>query len=122
VRLLLCAIARPIAAVAIKLLAVPNKPPLLKPFMADEIKDSNNNLTTLSGMSEADSKVSVFDGGKPLATVTADSSGNWSLQANISAGSHLFTETATDLAGNTGDSTGVTVCSPSGHKLFPRRT
>jgi hypothetical protein len=32
------------------------------PFMSDVVKNSNNNLTTLSGMSEPYSKVSVFDG------------------------------------------------------------
>lgn len=86
------------------------------PLMSDAVKDSNNNLTTLSGMSEADSKVSVFDGSKSLGTVTADSSGNWSLQTNISGGTHQFTETATDLAGNTGNSAGVTVYAPGGIK------
>src|SRR5262249_48252308 len=88
------------------------------PFMSDVVKNSNNNLTTLSGMSEADSKVSVFDGSKPLGTVTADSFGNWSLQANISGGTHQFTETATDLAGNTGASAGVTDYAPGGNKTL----
>jgi hypothetical protein len=88
------------------------------PFMSDVVKNSNNNLTTLSGMSEADSKVSVFDGAKPLGTVTADSSGDWSLQANISGGTHQFTETATDLAGNTGASAGATVYAPGGNKTL----
>ena len=88
------------------------------PFMSDAIKNSNNSLTTLSGMSEANSTVSVFDGTKPLGTVTADSSGNWSLQANISGGTHQFTETSTDVAGNTGYSAGVTVYSPGGNKTL----
>ena len=88
------------------------------PFMSDVIKNSNNSLTTLSGMSEADSKVSVFDGSKPLGTVTADSSGDWSLQANISGGTHQFTETSTDVAGNTGNSAGVTVYNPGGNKTL----
>jgi hypothetical protein len=88
------------------------------PSMSDVIKNSTNNLTTLTGMSEANSTVSVFDGTKPLGTVNADSSGNWSLQANISGGTHQFTETATDLAGNAGTSAGVTVYSPSTHKTL----
>jgi len=88
------------------------------PFMSDAIKNSNNSLTTLSGMSEANSTVSVFDGTKPLGTVTADSSGNWSLQANISGGTHQFTETSTDVAGNTGNSAGVTVYNPGGNKTL----
>jgi Ca2+-binding RTX toxin-like protein len=52
---------------------------------------------------------------KPL---KADSSGDWSLQAKISDRVHQFTETATDLAGNTGASTGLTVYDPSGHKTL----
>jgi Ca2+-binding RTX toxin-like protein len=86
--------------------------------MSDAIKNSNNNLTTLSGMSEANSTVSVFDGTKPLGTVTADSSGDWSLQANISGGTHQFTETSTDVAGNTGASAGVTDYAPGGNKTL----
>jgi hypothetical protein len=86
------------------------------PLMSDAIKDANDSLTTLSGMSEANSQVSVYDGSKPLGTVTADSSGNWSLQANITGNVHQFTETATDLAGNIGSSAGVTVYSPSTNK------
>jgi Ca2+-binding RTX toxin-like protein len=88
------------------------------PFMSDAIKNSNNSLTTLSGMSEANSTVSVFDGTKPLGTVTADSSGDWSLQANISGGTHQFTETSTDVAGNTGASAGVTDYAPGGNKTL----
>jgi Ca2+-binding RTX toxin-like protein len=86
--------------------------------MSDAIKNSNNSLTTLSGMSEANSTVSVFDGTKPLGTVTADSSGDWSLQANISGGTHQFTETSTDVAGNTGASAGVTDYAPGGNKTL----
>ena len=88
------------------------------PFMSDVIKNSHHSLTALSGMSEADSTVSVFDGTKLLGTVKADSLGDWSLQANISGGTQSFTETATDLAGNTGASAGVTVYSPTGGKTL----
>jgi probable HAF family extracellular repeat protein len=96
-------------------IVVDQTPPI--PFMSDAIKDANDSLTTLSGMSEADSEVSVYDGSKLLGMVTADSSGNWSLQANIAGNTiHQFTETATDLAGNTGPSAGVTVYSPSTNK------
>jgi Bacterial Ig-like domain len=88
------------------------------PFMSDVVKNSNKGLTTLSGMSLADSTVSVFDGSKFLGTVTADGSGDWSLQANISRGTHQFTETATDLAGNTGASTADTVYAPTRHQTL----
>jgi Bacterial Ig domain/RTX calcium-binding nonapeptide repeat (4 copies) len=88
------------------------------PFKSDAIKNSNSSLTTLSGMSEANSAVSVFDGNKLLGTATADNFGNWSLQANIAGTVHKFSETATDLAGNTGASAGVTVYSPSANKTL----
>jgi len=88
------------------------------PYMSDVVKNSNNKLTTLSGTSVANSTVSVSDGTKLLGTVNADSSGHWSLQANISSGVHQFTETATDLAGNTGNSAGVTVYSPGGNNTL----
>ena len=88
------------------------------PLMSDAIENSHKGLTMLSGVSEADSKVLIFDGTKPLGTVTADSSGNWTLQANISGGTHQFTETAADLAGNTGTSTGVTIYAPTGHQTL----
>jgi hypothetical protein len=95
-------------------IVVDQTPPV--PFMSDAIKDANDSLTTLSGMSEANSQVSVFDGSKLLGTATADGSGNWSLQANITSIVHQFTESATDLAGNIGSSPGVTVYSPSTNK------
>jgi len=88
------------------------------PFISDVVKNSHGSLTTLSGKSEPDSTVIVFDGGKPLGTVTADSSGDWSLQANISSGVHQFTESATDLAGNTGSSAAVTDYAVGGNKTL----
>jgi hypothetical protein len=87
------------------------------PFMSDVVQ-TNKGLTTLSGMSEPDSKVSVFDGSKLLGTVTADGSGNWSLQTKISGGTHQFTEIATDLAGNTGASAAVTYYATGEHKTL----
>jgi len=57
----------------------------------------------------------VFDGSKPLGTVTADDSGDWHLQTKLSSGTHQFTETATDVAGNTGNSVAVTDYATSGH-------
>ena len=88
------------------------------PFMSDVVKNPNNNLTTLSGKSEPDSTVTVFDGSKPLGTVTADDSGDWHLQTKLSSGTHQFTETATDVAGNTGNSVAVTDYATSGHKTL----
>jgi hypothetical protein len=88
------------------------------PFMSDVVKNPNNDLTTLSGKSEPDSTVTVFDGSKPLGTVTANGSGDWSLQTKLSSGTHQFTETATDVAGNTGNSVAVTEYATAGHKTL----
>jgi Ca2+-binding RTX toxin-like protein len=57
----------------------------------------------------------VFDGSKPLGTATADNSGDWHLQTKLSSGTHQFTETATDVAGNTGKSVAVTDYATSGN-------
>jgi hypothetical protein len=59
------------------------------PFISDVVKNPNNGLTTLSGKSEPDSKVTVFDGSKPLGTVTADDSGDWHLQTKLSSGTSV---------------------------------
>jgi hypothetical protein len=88
------------------------------PFISDVVKNSHGSLTTLSGLSEPDSTVTVFDGTKSLGTVNADSSGNWFLQAKIPNGTHQFTETATDLAGNTGNSAAVTDYATGEHKTL----
>ena len=64
---------------------------------------SSSNVVTLSGTAEANSTVTVFDGTTQLGTATANASGAWSYStAALPSGSHSFTETATDAAGNTG--------------------
>jgi probable HAF family extracellular repeat protein len=88
------------------------------PFMSDVVQNSNKGLTTLGGKSEPDSIVTVLDGSKPLGTATADNSGDWSLQTKLSSGTHQFTETAKDMAGNTGNSVAVTDYATSGHQTL----
>jgi Ca2+-binding RTX toxin-like protein len=87
------------------------------PVMTDAIQNSHKGFT-LSGTSVANSTVSVLDGSKLLGTVTTDSSGDWSLQANISGGTHQFTETATDSVGNTGASIADTIYATTGHQTL----
>jgi Ca2+-binding RTX toxin-like protein len=78
--------------------------------MLDAVYNAATNLTTLSGISEASSSVSIYDGTKLIGTVTAASDGTWSLQANVKgSGIHSYSETSVDLAGNTGSSAGVTL-------------
>jgi hypothetical protein len=55
-----------------------------------------------SGVTEASAKVEVFDGATSLGTVTANSSGAWSLTpSDLAGGTHTITAKATDAAGNT---------------------
>jgi|GEM_PF-146385 len=56
----------------------------------------------ISGTSEANASVKIFDGGNLVTTVTADGNGAWTWTPGsaLSQGSHTFTVTATDAAGN----------------------
>lgn len=73
--------------------------------------DAGDNITndtdiTLSGTAEAGSIVKIFDGNSVLGTALADGSGNWSLATGVlSEGTHEFSATATDAAGNESDET-----------------
>jgi Ca2+-binding RTX toxin-like protein len=78
------------------------------PAVTDVVKDAGDELTTITGVSDPLSSVSVFDGQKLLGNVTADANGNWSLAANlIGHVVHSLTETATDPNGLSGSSAGV---------------
>lgn len=62
---------------------------------------SNDSQPTLSGTAEAGSTVYLYDNGAQIGTATADASGNWSFTPPALAdGSHSFTVTASDDAGN----------------------
>jgi hypothetical protein len=79
--------------------------PTIRSFSPDTDKvgdgvTSAHNLT-LKGTAEANSKVTILDGGKAIGTATAQSNGSWSFDAtDLATGSHAFTATATDLASN----------------------
>ena len=63
---------------------------------------TSDNTLTLAGAAAANSSVKVYDGGTLLGTVSANSSGAWSYAtATLINGSHNFTATAIDAAGNT---------------------
>ena len=63
---------------------------------------SSSNVVTLNGTAEANSNVTVFDGTTQLGTATANASGAWSYStAALPSGSHSFTATDMDAAGNT---------------------
>lgn len=64
---------------------------------------TNDTQPTLNGTAEAGSTVTIYDNGAPLATVTANGSGNWTYTPTVPLpqGNHTFTVTATDASGNT---------------------
>ncbi|MCK7359365.1 Ig-like domain-containing protein [Enterobacter roggenkampii] len=65
---------------------------------------TNDARPTLNGTAEANATVRIYDGGTLVGTVTADANGNWTLPqttTTLTEGSHTFTATATDAAGNT---------------------
>ena len=59
------------------------------------------NVLTLTGTAEANATVKVFDGVTLLGSVTANGNGAWSFgTGTLANGTHGFTATATDAAGN----------------------
>jgi parallel beta-helix repeat protein len=61
----------------------------------------NTNHALLTGTAAANSTIAVYDGKTVVGTGTTDSSGDWSVTTSaLSRGSHDFTATATDAAGN----------------------
>lgn len=77
--------------------------------------DGSYNATgsvALSGSAEANTVVTVYDGGASKGTTTADGSGNWSKTLSpVADGSHTYTATAADtgLSNNSSASGAVTV-------------
>ncbi|MCB5205539.1 Ig-like domain-containing protein [Neorhizobium sp. T786] len=74
---------------------------------------TNDKTLLIKGESEANAVIKVYDGLSLLGTTTADESGNWSYSTSTLAhGTHSFSATATDAAGNTSvlaDATGYVV-------------
>jgi len=57
----------------------------------------------LTGVAEAKSSVAIYDGNTKIGTVTAGTDGSWSFSTgSLSAGQHVLTAKATDVAGNVG--------------------
>lgn len=71
---------------------------------------TNDNTPLLRGVAEAGSVVTIRLDGDVVASLTVGSSGNWSYtSAALSDGSHTFSVTETDAAGNTGEALSVTL-------------
>ena len=71
------------------------------PVIATDTINGNNSVS-LSGTAEANSTVTVYDGGTSLGTAAANGSGNWSFNTGtLASGAQIITATSTDAAGNT---------------------
>ena len=80
--------------------------PTVSSFSPDTAPTGDGQTTatnlTLTGMGEANSTIQVFDGTSLLGTAPVNAVGNWSIAANnLAVGSHSFSATDTDAAGNT---------------------
>src|SRR5262245_13061099 len=67
--------------------------------------DTTNDATpTIAGTAPANQLVAIYDGGTFLGSATADGLGQWTLTpaAPLADGSHTFTATVSDVAGNEG--------------------
>ena len=77
------------------------------PVIVSDILSSSTSVT-VNGTAEAGSIVKLFEGSTLLGTGVADASGNWNINSgSLAAGSHDFTATATDSAGNVSKSSNV---------------
>ncbi|EJB1424359.1 BapA prefix-like domain-containing protein [Salmonella enterica] len=65
-------------------------------------QSTNDTQPTLNGTAEANSAVSIFDNGVLVATVNANASGDWSWTPTVALaqGSHAYSVSAADAAGN----------------------
>lgn len=66
-------------------------------------QSTDDTTPVLNGTAEANATVIVYENGVEVGRTTADGAGAWSITpAALSSGSHTFTATATDAAGNVG--------------------
>jgi VCBS repeat-containing protein len=71
---------------------------------------TNDTTPTLSGVAEAGSRVSIFDGTTLLGTAMAGSNGTWTFTtAVLTQGTHPLSVTVTDTAGNVSGTTSASV-------------
>lgn len=65
-------------------------------------QSTDDTTPTLNGTATANATVTVYENGQPVGTVQADGTGAWSFtpSAPLGNGSHTWTATVTDAAGN----------------------
>ncbi len=80
---------------------------------------NSNGTVTLSGTSEANSTVSIYDGTTDLGTVTTAANGAWNFTTGkLSTAVHTFSLAAMDVAGNAGSGTNVVLYGPASHEAI----
>ncbi len=79
----------------------PNAPVLSSPISGALLQSTTVSFT---GTAEANSTITILEGGTPQGSTTANGTGSWSLDVTMAQGSHTVTATATDRAGNTSTS------------------
>lgn len=77
----------------------PAAPAIGTPTQDATLTDS---FVALGGTSEPRALVTLREGARVVATVSADATGQWSTAAGLGNGAHALTATATDVAGNIG--------------------
>jgi hypothetical protein len=82
--------------------------------VGDIVYNASSKLVTLTGAADPGATVKIYDNNSSLGSVTANSSGVWSLSARVGAGVHSYTEQASDSAGNTTASAGVALFNTTG--------
>jgi large repetitive protein len=86
---------------------------------------TNDGTLIFTGTAEANSSVQVFRGATSLGMVTANTSGNWTLDysaVSLADGPYVFTATATDAAGNSATSANFNVTIDSTAPAAPEIT
>ncbi len=69
---------------------------------------TNDEIITLYGVGEPGATIEIFDNGESVGTTLVEEDGGWGFTtASLSDGSHNFTATATDVAGNTSPSSAI---------------
>lgn len=71
-------------------------------------QSTDDTTPTLSGTGEAGATITIRDNGNIIGTAVVGSNNSWTFTPNpaLAEGSHIFTATATDAAGNTGPASG----------------
>ena len=104
------------AASSILAVTVDTTPP--NPAFGNLVHNSNGTVT-LSGTSEANSTVSIYDGTTDLGTVTTAANGTWSFTTGkLSTAVQSFTLKAVDVAGNVGSGSNIALYGPASHETI----